>query len=95
MKIEYEAYDYKGKLNKETCTFEEAVVKELIYNEVSSRFSVSLEKNRLEDQPTEVCKAFGRLLEILARKGIINVDDMHEVLNSRIGFKNTAVFKDD
>lgn len=99
LEINYTKYDFNGKPRTETSSIEEIVLdqiflEQILYKEDYGRLSI-ISKNRvnLENQPSEVCKAFGRLLNVLLDKGIINLDNLHEIMDSESGLRNSAVLK--
>ena len=94
MEFEYEKKDFKGNPKFGIWgTFEEDVLDQILYKETWGQFSNDTEKMRLEEQPVALCRAFGRLLEILTTKGIIDIDNLHEILDSRGDFRRTAKLK--
>jgi hypothetical protein len=42
------------------------------------------EKRRLEDQPTKLCEAFARLVNVLADKGVLSKENLQEILGYNI-----------
>lgn len=95
MEIEYEEHDYKGNPHTELTSLENAVVDNLLYKTSHGIFHLSRDKVHLEEQPKAICRAFGRLLNILAEKGIINIDNFNDIVDAEDSFRRTAKFKNE
>ena len=64
----------------------EEVTESLDYFTVGSIFGEGPGREGLERQPLLLAQAFGRLLDVLANKGIVGKDELVHILESQIDF---------
>lgn len=49
----------------------------------------------IEAQPTRVAGAIGRLLEVLLEKGLLNMDDVHRIADTRYNKRDYTLVKEE
>jgi hypothetical protein len=88
MDVTYEAFDYKGNPKQETQQITEFLYDELLFSD--SR-GLDRDKIRLEDQPKQVCQALGRLVEILIKKNVLDLEDLKTIADCGWGRKSDSL----
>lgn len=68
-------YDRYCRINTITKSIEDFVADHIF---CENQFATFAKSKRLEDQPYEVCKAFGKLINLLMEKNVINLNDLIE-----------------
>ncbi len=76
MYVTYDYVGYNGKVRKETYSLEDFLCNEVLRKQDYSGDSVRV---ILEEQPKEVCKAMGRLINVLITKGVFTLEDLKNV----------------
>lgn len=90
MEVTYDSIDYKCNPKQET-----QQITEFLYDKLLFTDGHWADKIRLEDQPKVVCQALGRLVEILIKKNILDLDDLKTIADCSYGYDSLAIKKEE
>jgi hypothetical protein len=98
MEIEYPEMQGFGDRAKErivTASVEDFAVDQLLYSQRYYPYYESRVKVGLENQPTEVCRAMGRLMDVLLSKALMTEEEFHDVIGTDYNLREKAKLKKD
>lgn len=78
----YYGYDEVGSQDVEDFVAESLILKD--GKQTLVQFATSEQKIPLEKQPTEIARAFGKLVDVLASKGILNCEEIQEIVDRHL-----------
>lgn len=89
--VKYDSLTWKGEYKKKVQSIPQFAIEQTLFKEHYNSFYP--ERIQLEDQPTKIVDMVGRLMEKLIEKGIMNTQDLIDVLDSNI--KDVEIINDD
>ncbi len=92
MEVTYDSVDYRGNIKQETKRITEFLYDELLFTDGRG---LGKDKIRLEDQPQKVCQALGRLVEILIKKNVLELEDLKTIADCSYNYDSLAIKKEE
>ena len=84
MEVTHEGISWKGETTLETNSIEQFIYEEILFTD---SYRCDKQKVPLEDQPKRVCAAISRLVEILIKKNVLNLEDLKVITDCTWGRK--------
>ncbi len=84
MDVEYDKVTWKGEVGKERDSIQRFMYDSILYDSDEKRVF-------LENQPKVVCEALGRLVEILIKRGVLDLQDLKDISGCDWGSKAASL----